>query len=1090
MESPAVPARPRHDVFGRERELAALRAELGAAMQGDGRLVLVPGEPGIGKTTLVAAHALEAEARGALVVWGRCHEMPGAPAYWPWIQILEALDRSSDALPDACVEELQALRESLRAVSSPDVPSLVDGDSRYELLARAASALSRVAEKRGLVIAIDDLHWADLASVRLLRFLASELSNDPILTIATLRTHETASDLVVRELARLARTVAVGPLERSAVAALLAERLPDARVPSRSGQPDPWLDEICERSDGNPFFVLELAQLLQSRPAPPGGRDAGVPLGVETVIERRLDPLADETRRVLQTASVLGREFDLALLAHVLDRDRAALRRDLQPAVDLGLVSASSHHSFAFAHALVRETLYGSLDDHEASHLHARVGCALEELGGEDLPAALAHHFFEAVQETGPEKALRYACEAGRQMLALHAYEEAVRHFDRALSLLSPAGDASLGVRVRVDLGQSLLGAGRRDRAESVLADAIAQAKGSEEPDLFAQAVLTWSGARGDMGVLDRLCNEQLEAALDRLPDVDAPLRARLLARLSSGLHLEPGAERRRRELADRATRMTARFDDPATVSYVQAHCITHLLGPDHVEERLALADEMLEAATGQPRAELNALSVRIDACAELGDRRGLDDALDAFEQKARAWRHPFFRWHAACFRAAIAIVEGRYEDAEREAVAALELGQGVQEHSPMLRFAQQMFMVRGWQNRLDEIAPLVERGVETTRIVPAWGCALADLYDMLDRPADARREFDAAARDGFGTLPRDTTWLTSMVLLASVCGRRGYREHASTLYGLLRPYAGRIAIASPLVVMVGAIDIRLGRLASLLGRWEEAEAHFADARALAGRMRALPWQAEARFYHAEMLLERGRSGDTAQAGAFLDEAESIAAAIGMQLMVAWVAERRASSQLPAAPAAGAVRAARFHPTGDLFEVSFEGRTHRLRSMVGLRYLQCLLASPGCEIPALDLVASAQGREPGPAEGAAGPGLDPRAREEYRARLEDVREELALAERLNDAGRSESLRHELELLTSELARSFGLGGRPRPSGSAGERARVSVTRAIKSAIRRLAEHDDALAEHLQRSIRTGAYCVYAPSDRDRVSWNS
>lgn len=1064
-------------------------------MQGAGRLLLLPGEPGIGKTTLVGAHAAEAEARGALVLWGRCHETPGAPPYWPWLQVLEALARPVAELSDGSVEELAALRDNLRAEGARESPETIGAHTRFELFARVARALSRVAEKQGLVVVVDDLHWADVASLGLLRFLASEVSADAILMVATIRAHEPESEATLESLARLARTVPVGPLTRPAVRDLLAERMPvldraDAEAPAPGNDREALVGEVWDRSEGNPFFVLELAQLLLLESTDGGRPRTPLSFGVKKVLERRLDPLPDATRRLLAAASVVGREFDLRLLAHVTGEDPAALREALRPAVELGLLHAraDARDRFAFAHALTRETLYEALSPEEAAQLHGRVAIALEEDGRDEHLPALAHHFFAASAEETADKAADYGFEAGRQMLRSSAYEQAAVQFERVLSLLRDGDDAERGVEARLGLGQALLGAGDRPRAESVCRDAMEQAQATGDPRLYGTSVLAWCSAREEIGVIDREGNARLESALERLPEEASPLRARLLARLSSGLHLEPGAEARRQELADAALRLAKSIGDPATTSFVRIRWLAGLMGPDHLEERLAATATMMAEAAGEPNGELNALSFRLDAFAERGDRVGLDGALSAFEEKAANARHPVHRWNAECFRTAMALAEGRYGDAETHAVTALKLGQRAQDRTPMLQFAQQMFMARAWQNRVDEIAPLVEGGVETTRVVPAWHCALADLYHLLGRTADSRREFDAVARDDFASVPRDTTWLTSMVLLASVCARNQDVANARKLYALLRPYTGRIATGSPLVVMVGQVDTRLGQLAGVLGRYDEAEAHFDDALAVAERMRALPWQAEIRYCRASVLHARGLPADAERAAVLLDEALAIARPVGMALLVTWIEAFRERADAGTSRPAPLSRPASFQREGDLWTITFEGRTTRLRPMVGLTHLHRLLAAPGHEIRALDLVAAEHGRGAGAPDGDAGPVLDERARRDYQQRVRDLREELEDAEERNDRGRAEQLSHELELVTAELVRGFGLGGRPRSAGSTAERARVSVTRAIRYAIRKIGESDEGLAQHLQRDVRTGAYCVYDPSDRDRVSW--
>lgn len=1106
--------------MGRETERALLRAELEAALEGEGRLVLLVGEPGIGKTRTASALAAEARECGASVVWGRCHERAGAPVYWPVVQALASY--AADA-PAATAEAIAAVLPLLRAPEAAAAPDGPPERARFELFDRVGRALAAAARARPLFLAIDDLHWADVGSLLLLEFLARELGTLPLLVVATLRDLEPQDDAkraaLLAAVVRLGTSVPLAGLERSAVEELLADRL---------GHPpgDDVVERVLGVTEGNPFFVIELAHLLAAR----GGSAAhgplsAVPPGVQELLRQRLEPLATPSLRLLEAAAVVGRGFELGPLALVLKEPPGALLDALRAPLALGLVREipGTLRRYAFSHALLREALYQRLAPAARSALHGAVAEALEATGPADeerLPA-LAHHFFEAAQATDPAKAIRYGCEAGLRALRLLAFEEAVRHFERVLAALAVAGDDSSRLRALTGLGEALRGMGDPAGADAAFHEAVGLARRRGGAAL-ADTILRFARARAELSVLDVEMNALLEEALAAAPTSE-PLRARLLARLAVGLHLQPGAEARRKALSDEALALARGLGDPTTLGFVLSRRLVGLLGPDALDERLATADEILRTGTPSHGAELEALGARVDALAERGDRGGLDCALAIFEQKARASREPFSLWTATSLRAALALLEGRYAEAEVLAGEALAIGRGAQTRTPLLRFAQQLFSLRGWQGRLAEVEPLVRAGAAETQVVPAWRCALAQFYVIAGREAEARSELDALAAGGFADLPRDSTWLTVMSLLANVCARLGDVPRAALLYDLLWPYAGRVAV-SRFSVLLAPIDQRLGMLAGLLGRYDAAEEHFAGALALAERMRALPWQAETRYHWAEMLRRRAGRGDRERALALLDEAEAEARAVGMALLVGWIAECRAGAAkstlalavgakdahavgssearrgavvtlVPRAPDASAMtapRAGTLRRDGEVWSLVFEGRTTRLRHMLGLVHLARLVAEPGREVHAADLAAAAyEGRrDPG---GAAPPGdagelLDARARTAYATRLRDAREELEEAERRNDRGQVERLGEEIERLAAELSRGFGLGGRPRRAGSAAERARLSVTRAIRYAIDKIGEHDPALAEHLRLGVRTGAFCVYAPSSRDPVSW--
>jgi hypothetical protein len=1086
-----MPEPPRTRFVGRDPELTLLRAELDAALGGEGHLVALLGEPGIGKTHTATFLASEARERGVAVAWGRCHEGGAAPAYWPWSQALRAFAAALDGDAAERVARLvPLLREGSEASDAADVPAR----ARFALFAAVATTLAAAARSRPLLLVLDDLHWADVGSVLLLHLVARELGATRLLVLATLRDADLRQRpevaTLVQNVLRHGRNVPLAGLLRPDVHDLLADRLgfaPSAAV----------VDRVLAASEGNPFFVVEMAQLLAASDA------SGIPAGVAALLRRRLEPLNEASCRLLRAAAVVGREFDLATLAAVLDESPEDLLAALDAPLALGVVrqvSGRPRH-YAFAHVLMRDCLYETLAPLERAHLHAAVGRALDAAAAldDERPALLAHHFLAAVEGGGdPCEAARWACHAGERALHLLSFEEAASHFERALATLRLADDPAARLRALVGLAGALHGAGEPSRAEPLLREAlvIARRAGSE---IFAETALRCAAVRSEIGVLDVEINDRLEEALAALPDAPSALRARVMSRLAAGLVLAPGSHQRRQRLADEATAMARALGDRATLAFVLSRRLTALLGPDNMAERLATLDEIARSRTDEPMTAVDTLDTllfRIGDLAESGNRTGLDHALTLFEQRMRASRDPFLRWTLASCRTALALLEGRYADGEALAADALALGQQAQSRTAVLSYAQQLFLLRGEQARFADVEPLLVSGVSETAVVPAWRCGLADFYSVSGRMAEARSELDALAADGFASLPRDAAWLTAMVLVASVCCRLEDERRGAVVYDLLRPYAGRVAIARPLVVFVGPIDERLGALAALLGRFDAAEQHFASALALAERMRARPWHGHVRCAWAGMLQRRGAPGDRARAAALLDQAEAIARPLGMTLLLRWIGDMRAGAR-PEQAAPGGEDAARlagtFRREGELWTLAFAGRVTRLRHMVGLAHLARLLAEPARDVHVSDLVDAAYERSRNGDEravlGDAGEQLDAQARVSYTARLRAAREELDDAQADNDRGRMERLEEEITFLESELARSYGLAGRVRRAGSAHERARMAVTRSIKYALDRVAAQDARLAEHLRGAVRTGVFCSYEPTSRERVDWS-
>ena len=313
------------ELVGRDDQLAALDGILADAQGGRGRVVLVAGEPGIGKTRLAEEAARRAAAAGMQVAWGRCHEGDGAPALWPWAQVVRQL--AADLGPGQPASMLGPSAAWL----GPLMPELADpppptrprpvadlGTARFQLNQAVAGLLRQLAEARPLLVVVDDLHWADVPSLSLLAFLAAELKDARLVVVGTYRDVEVvASQPLAETLGALAREpvverIPLGGLERAGVAALIGRAI-GARPAG------PLVQAVADRCGGNPFFITELLRLLQSerRLAAPDAAAAArreVPVGVRDVLRARLARLPAQTGTVLMVAAVAGRGFDLDLI--------------------------------------------------------------------------------------------------------------------------------------------------------------------------------------------------------------------------------------------------------------------------------------------------------------------------------------------------------------------------------------------------------------------------------------------------------------------------------------------------------------------------------------------------------------------------------------------------------------------------------------------------------------------------------------------------------------------------------------------------------------------------------------------------------
>jgi hypothetical protein len=1101
---------------GREPELAQLADALESSFAGLGQLILLSGEPGIGKSRLADEVAAMARSLGARVVWGRCWEAGGAPAYWPWLQSLRSLVRDvsparlRSALRAGGAELARLLPEVDTLLPGLPAPTEVDPETdRFRLFEAATSFLKLSAADRPIVVILDDLHAADVPSLLLLRFVADELPDAHLLVVACYRDTElTPGHPLATTIAELARL----PLTLRLSLAGLAEADVRRFIVLISGKtpPDGLAAAIHAETAGNPLFVGEVAQLLVSeglleRPIATVVWRLSVPRGIREAITRRLARLSDQTNDVLVLAAVLGREFDIEALALLSGLSRERLLALLDEAVAARVVSdvPRTLGHLRFSHVLVRDTLYDELPPSQRVRLHRQIGEGLEErYGGDPEPhlAELAHHFAHAAPAGEVDKAIAYARRAGERAIRLLAYEEAARLFELALQVLElePSVDPRGQCELLLGLGDAQARAGEFEEAKATFLRAADIARVEKLPEHLARAAIgyggrfVWEPGRGDPHLLPLL-----EEAISVLAEADSALRLRLMARLAAGpLADVRNAEERREALSREAVEMAQRLDDPASLAYALDARWVAIWGPDTLEERRGIAEEVVRAATlvGDQERIWEGHSWHSATALELGDLRSVHAELDLMASLANELRQPAQLWFDIVLRATLATFEGRLADAEQLIPHAMASARAAGLLADLYGTIQ-LWALRREEGRLEEVElPLAEL-VRRFPMYDVLRCLRAHVAAVLGRERAAREELHALASDDFAALPRNDDWLFNLCLLADVSRELDDATHANSLYELLLPYAERNAFNPP-AACLGSVSRSLAVAAALAERWSEAEQHFEEALRGNAEMGARPSASRTSLDWAETLLRRDGPGDRERAGELAAQAASVARELGMGTIAARadaLAEggvRRAAATVP--------RPSVFRREGEYWAIAYEGDAFRLKDSKGLRYLARLLAERDRELHALDLVAgehaperAAERVEPGliaSAPGDAGEILDARAKTEYRRRLTELEEEAEEARALGDVERAALAEEERQVLVTELARALGLGDRDRRAASPSERARVSVTRAIRAALARIREHSPTLGEHLERTIRTGTFCSYVPDPRAPIDW--
>ncbi|HEU5003126.1 MAG TPA: BTAD domain-containing putative transcriptional regulator [Actinomycetota bacterium] len=902
LPAPAGPAPESVPFVGRAVELAMLEGALRDALGGDSRVVVISGEPGIGKTRLAEELSSRATPQGAVVVWGRCYEAGAAPPLWPWSQVLSALAAGGD---DPNLAAL-ATEPALGGIEAETIPEA----ARLQMFTRLADALAEAAWRRPLAIVLDDLQWADTASLLFLQFLASHVTGAPLLVIGTHRdVGIDARHPLVGALARLAplrstRRIPLGGLAVDDVAAFL-----DATAPS-VGTEVPGV--VHRRTAGNPFFVREVVRLIAADQPADGVGTTGdgavnaIPCGVRDVVRGRLALLGDAVRQVLDIGAVVGRDFDLDLVSEVSALDEDTVVTSTEVALDAGLLreGPAGAGTYRFAHDIVRETVYNELRTIRRRRMHRRIAEALESRRA--LPGAphgavaeLAHHFHLAAEGGGPvEAAVRYAVEAADQATAALAYEDAVAHLQRAVELAgrrTAAAERSGAGPLLLRLGEAHWRAGEVGKARGVFLRAAELAREVGETELLARAVLGYGGgllrawhATRDMHLRDRMV-ELLEEALAGLGDEAGDLRVRLLGRLAEEmyyLHSE-----RRISLSGEAVALARDLGDPRTLALALCSRCLAIWDPDHLGERLAVTAEILELAgqLGDHELEIFGRQHLFVAEMEAGDIVRADATLDRFEAAAERLRQPLYLWEARRFRALQALFTGRFADAERLAFEALEIGQRAEEPDALGVFGTQYGTVRLEQGHPEEIIPALRGLAAEFPDTPTWSAALSFLAARSGNDDEARELFDRLMVNGFADQPRNFAWLSGVVMLTEVATHLGDTARCRDLYALLAPFADHSVLAADRNSW-GAAPLYLGMLAATLGQDARAEEHYRHALARNEAMGATPWVAHTCHRYAELLERRADPGDLELAAELAGRARAIATECGMSHLMAQLA--------------------------------------------------------------------------------------------------------------------------------------------------------------------------------------------------------
>jgi hypothetical protein len=1088
------------NLVGRALELEALQVALSEAARGERTVLMFSGEPGIGKTRMLEELATRAVAEGAMVAWGRVSEVGFVSSFWPWLQVLAAVETPLDPAP--------ALG-SLDKAASAAARLMRFGEVRAFLKRRAATA--------PLALLLDDLHAADISSLELLEDLLPALLGCRVLLALAARDGDASPEVAAR-LGRIAQTARRLPLAR--LGAPEVESLVGGRAPA---------DRVLSLSEGNPLFVKELVASHREHGT------LGLPRlsSVRSVIRERVSRFPAATRRALESAAILGRDFQGRVVVDMLRSsaptaaegerspeppaperpapnppgpkalspatwrpatfaletprlestlaDRVSL--ELEPALACGVLGAVGPDRFRFSHALVAEAIADELGAASRTHHHLAAARALARLAPSES-GAIAHHLLAA----GPIAAARAvdaAEHAARQCMAMLAFEDAAALLARALTALELVlpDDAMRRAELSCQRAEALQHAARHAAAAELCDAAIDIVRASTPADgvrgnaLFARIALA-RGLELRPGRTDPRLVALLSEALERIPLAEVGLRARLLARLAAAeqpAHDPSGPIARALEAIELGADLDprARLD----VMYVATAALVEYLEGARLER---LHREVLALARGHRWVSVHTRLRLCFAMLDQGQRERFHGEAAAFEAEAAALGLPQWTRHVHGLRALVALLDGDFIRAEREAQQSEAISSALGDGAAAWRMGVHRSIARWTQTA--PLDPGARAGL--TRDTPGRS-AIAAWFAL--QAGEHERVREALAEIG-SEVPLDADFAA---MLGCATAFAGGAERAAQVYGACVGRRARPVLAS----MVGSAIFDLQErvllvLAAAAGRHEAIDAHAQAALTSAQRLGSPVWVARVRADWADALGRRGGAGDAERALDLRALAFADALRFGMPGLIERCRPPAASEVEPAVCGAGptSARAVEQPPrlaaparvalsrTGALWRMTGFGEEALVKDSRGLQMLARLLAEPGRELHVLDLGGGAA-----PIDGGdAGAALDPTARDRYRARLRELADERDTAEALGDRGRLERLAGETEALTGELERAFGLGGRERRIGAASERARSNVQRRLAHALERVRAASPRLGAHLTAALRTGTYCVYDP----------
>ena len=1025
--------------------LAMLTDAMGEAAEGSGRLVLLLGEAGMGKTTTARTLASDARRRGVVVRWSACWAGGATVAHAPWSALLSGLGppgrRAVEALGRTALDDTDAPADATAA--------------RAAAYATVVGALEEATAERAALLVLDDLHWADEGTVQLLDVVAAHAPALPLLLVGTYRDTDVPAGSPLAMLGGRGERVELWGLDAAAVGEVLSDHI-------GAGRADQLAADITRSTGGNPFLVVQMGRLLAQGAA---ADRLTLPAGARDLLRQRLHTLGRDDERVMVAGAVLASPFRAVDVAAVLAASPASITAALDRGASLRIVERSAGTgAWAFVHDLFRLAALELDEAGAVRDLQRRAAAVMEQTEAE--PAVVARHLLAAGDD--PVGAASWSVRAGDRARAVLAGEEATRHYERALDVLPREGPLEIRADALAGLGRARLLAGDEAGAAARFEELAAVGRATRSAALVARAALGFSADLSgfEIRLFDQHQIQLLEEAASALAiDGDPATRAVVLARLSVALSLS-APEARRLELAEQAVALARAAGRAAVLAVaLAAHCDA-ISGPAFAEQREAEASEIITIAEamGDGPVELLGRRLRFVARLERGDVAGVDADTRAFARRAESIGNPLYSWYVPLWKAQLDVVAGNLATADAHTQEAEDLGRAAGSTNAAM-LVTVLRLLTYWQRgdfaaAVDRIETLHDVAPDVAQFVSAIG-SYARAYQLAGHRTTALDFLDRARALGLESLPDDAEWLANIVNVVRAAAALDHPILAEAVT-LLEPHAGRVAFEGIGAGLYGSVATIVAIGCTALGRDDDAVRHAEDGLAVNRRFGGT-LVADALRTLADAIDGRDGTGSEA-ADALHMEADAAYRAVGADHLV--------RSAAPAAP----ITVNELRREGDVWRICFAGTTTAVKHSKGMTDLATLLHRPGREIHVTELEGA-----PVIHDGGADEALDRTAVAAYRQRLTELATELDDADAAHDVGRAERTRIEYDALIDQLTTGLGLGGRRRMAGpDPVERLRKAVTARIRDAIRRIDTVHPPLGRHLTNAVRTGVYCSYQP----------